>query len=72
MSNPRTAGRGLEGAPCPEQAHLDQDTPKRMRPCQAMCTRCGRVTARRDVDGLAWCGGQAPAPQREHGNAEAT
>jgi hypothetical protein len=26
-----------------------------------MCARCGRITARLDLDGAAWCGGNLPA-----------
>jgi hypothetical protein len=67
VATERTAGYGLDGHPCPERAALDQNTPNGMRPCQAMCIRCGRVTARRDSHGYAWCAGEAPEPQREDG-----
>ncbi len=56
---PPGRGRGLDGPPCPERNDLDQGYHLRP-PAQAMCVRCGRVTARRDTDGLAWCGGQLP------------
>jgi len=46
-----------KGNPCPERAGLDQSTPAGMRPAQKCCIRCGRVTARRDSEGLPWCGG---------------
>lgn len=53
-------GRGLDGPPCPERAVGVQvpvvDGPVRQR----MCICCGRVTARLDGDGLAWCGGTMP------------
>lgn len=50
------------GLPCRERFALDQNTPAGMRPCQACCIRCGRVTARRDPDGMPWCGGELPTP----------
>jgi hypothetical protein len=53
-------GQGLSGQPCPERAHLDQDNPPGLV-VQKMCCRCGRVTARVDGDGLAWCGGSRKA-----------
>lgn len=43
--------------PCPEREDLDQTTPAGLLPAQKMCTRCGRVTARRDAAGMPWCGG---------------
>lgn len=49
-------GTGLSGPPCVERVDRGQSSPDG-RPRQAMCTRCGRVTARRDAEGLAWCGG---------------
>lgn len=53
------------GLPCRERFALDQSTPAGMRPCQACCVRCGRVTARRDAEGLPWCGGNPPTPAAE-------
>lgn len=57
--------------PCAEWYELDQHTPAGLRPAQKLCTRCGRVTARRDPAGLPWCGGEpvtvdeaSPAPKR--------
>lgn len=47
---------GLMGPVCPEREKLDQTS--RGKPNQAMCVQCGRATARRDDDGLAWCGGR--------------
>lgn len=43
--------------PCRERVDLDQGIPAGLLPCQQMCARCGRVTARRDPDGMPWCGG---------------
>jgi hypothetical protein len=44
---------------CPEHARQVQRPPD--RPRVRMCVRCGRVTARLDGDGVAWCGGLMPA-----------
>lgn len=46
-------------APCPERDQLDQGArPEGYAwPCQVLCVRCGRVTTRRDPEGLPWCGG---------------
>lgn len=55
----RTPGHGLDGAPCPERERLAQGTPAGMLPCTRMCSRCGRITARRDEQGRPWCGGEA-------------
>lgn len=49
------------GLPCPERRSLDQSTPDGQTPCQQMCARCGRVTARRDDQDMPWCGGQPVA-----------
>jgi hypothetical protein len=57
---PVTGHGGLDGSPCPQRDTLAQGTPAGMLPCGAMCRRCGRVTARRDPDGRAWCGGNLP------------
>lgn len=57
---PASRGRGLDGPACPIREHLDQRTPVGMRPQGALCTRCGRMTARRDENGLPWCGGSLP------------
>lgn len=46
--------------PCRERYALDQRTPAGMTPCGACCIACGRVTARRDPDGMPWCGGNPP------------
>lgn len=43
---------------CRERVYLDQTTPAGLVPCQRLCTRCGRVTARRDPAGMPWCGGE--------------
>lgn len=43
--------------PCPERAGVDQSTPAGLRPSQRMCHQCGRVTARRRLSGMPWCGG---------------
>lgn len=43
--------------PCPERPDYDQSTPDGLRPCERLCARCGRVTARRDPAGMPWCGG---------------
>jgi hypothetical protein len=52
---------GLDGLACQERARLPQDDPR--GPRQRACCRCGRVTARIDGEGLAWCGGEfAPDP----------
>ncbi len=64
--HPTAADRGhhgLDGPACPQRHHLDQHTPPGHRPCQAMCVRCGRVTARRDGDGQPWCGGNPPTTE---------
>jgi hypothetical protein len=50
--------------PCLERAGFDQSTPDGLRPAQLMCTRCGRVTARRDEHGEPWCGGEPVTPGR--------
>lgn len=50
-------------APCPEYYVLDQRTPAGMTPCGACCIACGRVTARRDPDGMPWCGGNPPTTE---------
>lgn len=44
---------------CPERADLEQGTPPGLRPSQQCCIRCCRVTARRDADGMPWCGGRS-------------
>lgn len=49
------------GLACRERVDLDQSTPDGLLPSQRCCTRCGRVTARRDPDGLPWCGGEPVA-----------
>ena len=48
--------------PCRERYALNQHTPAGMTPSQKCCIRCGRVTARRDCDGMPWCGGNPPTP----------
>lgn len=48
------------GLPCKERFALDQHTPEGMPPCQKCCIACGRVTARRDENGMPWCGGNPP------------
>lgn len=48
---------GWAGPECVERSSLPQSTPAGSRPCQRMCVWCGRVTARRDFDGMPWCGG---------------
>lgn len=53
------------GGPCPERAVLDQASAPG-QPSQALCGRCGRVTARRDPDGRPWCGGTHPAGGDPH------
>jgi hypothetical protein len=53
--------RGLDGPACPERMTLDQGYNLRP-PRQRMCGRCGRVTARLDHEGLAWCGGEYRRP----------
>lgn len=64
-----TYGLGLEQGACPERGHNDDTLAERMglllRPYRsAMCFLCGRITARRDTDGAAWCGGALPAELR--------
>lgn len=51
-------------SPCPERGLLDQTPPAGMRPCQKLCIRCGRVTARFDDQGLPRCDGihHGPVP----------
>lgn len=44
--------------PCSERDGRDQGTPAGMRPAQMCCTRCSRMTARRDERGMPWCGGE--------------
>lgn len=56
---PPGRGKGLDGPACEERLTLDQGYTVHP-PSQAMCVRCGRVTHRRDTDGLAWCGGDPP------------
>lgn len=60
-ARPAGRGHGVDGPACPERELLDQgyllDPPQ-----QAMCIRCGRVTARRDTDNMPWCGGELPTP----------
>ena len=51
------------GLPCRERYALNQSTPAGMLPCQRLCIRCGRVTARRDQNGMPWCGGELPTAQ---------
>jgi len=53
---PPGRGYGLQGPACHERAQLDQGGGLQP-PQQAMCFRCGRVTARRDTDGMPCCGG---------------
>jgi hypothetical protein len=53
------------GLACPERRELDQSTPLGWVPCQQMCIRCGRVTARRNPLGLPWCGGQVEQQTRK-------
>lgn len=55
---------GQASPPCPQRADLDQDTPAGMRPCQKLCVACGRVTARRAVNGNPWCGGEPLTPEQ--------
>lgn len=45
---------------------LDQRTPPGMTPRGACCILCGRVTARRDDQGMPWCGGGLPTETKEH------
>lgn len=59
------AGSGLSGPPCPERQYLDQRPPAGMPPRVRMCSRCGRITARTQPDGRAWCGGQLPTANEE-------
>ncbi len=58
-ARPAGRGGGLDGPPCPERDQFDQGY-HATSPGQAMCVRCGRVTYRRDHDGMHWCGGTAP------------
>jgi hypothetical protein len=53
---PPGRGHGLSGPVCGEHAELDQGRGRRP-PCMAICVRCGRITGRRDADGMPWCGG---------------
>jgi hypothetical protein len=53
-TRPPGIGAGLMGPECPQRALLAQTVPE---PTTAMCVRCGRITARRDIDGMPWCGG---------------
>ncbi|MER7280364.1 hypothetical protein ABT369_38605 [Dactylosporangium sp. NPDC000244] len=48
-------GQGLDAPPCAERAQpqFPDSGDYRVR----MCVRCGRITARLDLDGVAWCGG---------------
>lgn len=55
-ARPAGRGQGLTAPPCPQRAELDQGYALRP-PKQQMCVLCGRVTARRDNDGMPWCGG---------------
>jgi hypothetical protein len=55
-------GGGLNGPPCPARDGLDQTAPAGGVGGPGMCVRCGRVTARRDRAGLAWCAGTGPEP----------
>jgi hypothetical protein len=55
---PEGRGRGLDGPACPERAELPQSAPTGGPPYHRMCIRCGRVTARSDVELVAWCGGE--------------
>ena len=58
---PPTGTRRAEGIPpCKERYALDQHTPDGITPRGACCIRCGRVTARRDPDGMPSCGGTPP------------
>lgn len=52
------------GLACRERVGLDHASPAG-QPCQAMCVRCGRVTARRREDGYAWCGGAQALAETE-------
>lgn len=55
---PAGIGPGLTGPACPERATLDQGYTRPGPSRMAMCVRCGRVTERRDGDGMPWCGGE--------------
>lgn len=52
---PAGHGQGLEAPPCAERARpqFPIEGDYRVRGC----VRCGRITARLDRDGAAWCGG---------------
>ena len=54
---PPGRGHGLDGPPCPDRRYMPQTTDT---PMTAMCIHCGRLTARRDTDNAAWCGGLLP------------
>lgn len=61
---PPAGPRRAEGIPpCRERYALDQRTPDGMTPCGACCIHCGRVTARRDQDGMPSCAGSLPTAQ---------
>ncbi len=60
---PRARGRGIEGPACPERKVMTQAAVGREPPFQTGCHRCGRVTYRRDLDGVGWCGGYIPEPR---------
>ena len=55
------------GLPCKERFALSQSTPPGLLPCQKLCVRCGRVTARRDQQNMPWCGGSLPAAPDDSG-----
>ncbi|MGI5245074.1 hypothetical protein [Dactylosporangium sp. CA-139066] len=52
---PAGHGHGLDGPVCSERSRpqCPDQGDYRVR----MCVRCGRITARIDTDGAAWCGG---------------
>lgn len=57
---PPGRGSGLDGPVCLERQDLEQGNPPGLIG-QKLCVRCGRVTARVDDDGVAWCGGSRHA-----------
>lgn len=65
---PPAGTRRAEGIPqCRERYALDQSTPAGMPSNHKCCIVCGRVTARRDHDGMPWCGGALPTPTVQKG-----